>query len=159
MCFAVAVLRGAWVGHGPTQTFSWPPAWPPSFVLNFTFKFVWLTYTADNFQPANFQRFEDFLARVLTIFTSLYLHYNGKSPSRGDIYVGFPTYFLGPAVPPPSFFILESPLLLRLTMSQERLSDLSILCVWRMINCDFIDFDDTIDEFAARKARRKMFWR
>ena len=27
---------------------------PPSFVLNFTLKFVWLTYTADNFHPEKF---------------------------------------------------------------------------------------------------------
>jgi len=26
--------------------------WPPSFLLNFMFKFVSLTYTADNFQLA-----------------------------------------------------------------------------------------------------------
>jgi len=30
-----------------------------------------LTYAADNFQPVNFKRFEDFLETVLTIFTSL----------------------------------------------------------------------------------------
>jgi len=34
--------------------FGWPPAWPPSFLLNFTIKFVWLSYTANNFQPAKF---------------------------------------------------------------------------------------------------------
>jgi len=33
---------------------------------------------------------------------------------RRDIYVGPPTFFLGPAVPPPQFFILESPLVPRL---------------------------------------------
>jgi len=32
--------------------FDWPPAWAPSFVLKFTFKFDWLTYTANNFQQA-----------------------------------------------------------------------------------------------------------
>jgi len=41
------------VGHGP-RIFGWSLLGPPSFVLNFTFKFVWLTYTADNFQPAKF---------------------------------------------------------------------------------------------------------
>jgi len=30
-----------------------------------------LTYTAGNFQPAKFKRFEDFLGSALTIFTSL----------------------------------------------------------------------------------------
>jgi len=50
-CRAVVVLKEAWVGHGP-QIFDWPPAWPLSFVLNFTFKFVWSTYTADNFQAS-----------------------------------------------------------------------------------------------------------
>ena len=40
--------------HGPPD-FWLPPCFPPSFVLNFTFKFVWLTYTADNFQPAKFE--------------------------------------------------------------------------------------------------------
>ena len=63
--------EGVWVGHGPSQIFGWPPACPPSFLLNFTFKCVWLTYTADNFHPANFKRLEDFLATVLTIFASL----------------------------------------------------------------------------------------
>jgi len=48
--------------------------------------------------------------------------------------------------------------MLRLAMSQERLSDLSIPCVendklW------LIEFDDTVDAFTARKARRKIFWR
>ena len=41
-------------------------------------------------------------------------------------------------------------------MSQERLSDLSILCV-ENDKLRLIDFDDTIDEFEARKSRRKMF--
>jgi len=41
-------------------------------------------------------------------------------------------------------------------MSQERLSDLSILCV-KNDKLRLIDFDDTTDEFAARKDRRKMF--
>jgi len=44
----------------------------------------------------------------------------------------------------------------RSTMSQERLSDLSILCV-KNDKLRLIDFDDTTDEFAARKDRRKMF--
>ena len=44
---AVAVLRETWVGHGT------PDFWlTPSFVFNFTFKFLWSTYTADNFQQA-----------------------------------------------------------------------------------------------------------
>jgi len=41
-------------------------------------------------------------------------------------------------------------------MSQERLSYLSILYV-ENDKLQLIDFDDTIDEFAAMKARRKMF--
>jgi len=45
---------------------------------------------------------------------------------------------------------------LRLAMSQERLCDLSILCV-ENVKLQLVDFDDTIDEFTARKARRKMF--
>ena len=45
----VAILRGVWVGHDP-QIF----AWPPSFFLTFPFKFIWLTYTVDNFRPAIF---------------------------------------------------------------------------------------------------------
>ena len=44
---------------------------------------------------------------------------------------------------------------LRPTMSQERLSDLRILCV-ENDKLRLIDFDCTIDDFAARKARRKM---
>jgi len=43
------------------------------------------------------------------------------------------------------------------TMWQERLSDLSILCV-ENDKLRLIDFDYTIDEFAAKKSRRKMFW-
>jgi len=39
---------------------------------------------------------------------------------------------------------------------QERLPDPSILC-GENDKVRLIDFDDTIDEFAARKARRKMF--
>jgi len=41
-------------------------------------------------------------------------------------------------------------------MSQERLSDLSFLSV-ENDKLRLIDFDDTIDEFAARKARKKIF--
>jgi len=40
---------------------------------------------------------------------------------------------------------------LRSTLSQERLSNLRILCV-ENDHLRLIDFDDTIDEFAARKA-------
>ena len=48
---------------------------------------------------------------------------------------------------------------LRSTMWQERWSDLSILCAENdKLLKRLTDFDDTIDEFAARKARRKMFW-
>jgi len=46
---------------------------------------------------------------------------------------------------------------LRSTMSQGWLSNQSILCV-ENDKLRLIDFDDTIDEFAARKARTKMFW-
>ena len=47
----MSVLRGP--GWAIPPDFWLAPAWcPPSFVLNFTFKFVWLTYTADNF-PAS----------------------------------------------------------------------------------------------------------
>jgi len=42
-----------WAIHGP-HIFGCSSDWPSSFVLNFMFKFVWLTYTADNFQPAQF---------------------------------------------------------------------------------------------------------
>jgi len=45
---------------------------------------------------------------------------------------------------------------LRSTMSQERLSDLSILYV-ENDKVRLIDFDDTIAHFEAKKARRKMF--
>ena len=45
---------------------------------------------------------------------------------------------------------------LRLAMSQERLAILSILCV-ENDKLRLTDFDDTIDEFAASKARGKMF--
>jgi len=31
------------------------PLFAPNFLLNFTFKFVWLTYKADNIQPTKFQ--------------------------------------------------------------------------------------------------------
>ena len=34
--------------------FCLPPAWPPQFFRNFPFKFIWLTYTVDNFRPAIF---------------------------------------------------------------------------------------------------------
>jgi len=37
-----------------SQIFGLAPVCPPGFVLNFTFNFVWLTYTADNFQTAIF---------------------------------------------------------------------------------------------------------
>jgi len=46
--------------------------------------------------------------------------------------------------------------MLRLAMSQERLSDLSIPCVENELR--LIEFDDTVEEFTARKARRKIFW-
>jgi len=46
---------------------------------------------------------------------------------------------------------------LRSTLSQKRLSDLSIFCVDND-KLRLIDFEDTIDEFAAGKAGRKMFW-
>jgi len=45
---------------------------------------------------------------------------------------------------------------LRSAMSQERLSDLSILYVDKD-KPQLIDFDDANDEFAARKGRRKTF--
>jgi len=64
--------KGGPGGPWPSQIFGGPPAWPPSFVLNFTFKFYWLTYTAVSFSQQNLKRFEDFLGKVLTIFTSLY---------------------------------------------------------------------------------------
>jgi len=46
---------------------------------------------------------------------------------------------------------------LRLAIWQERLADLSILCV-ENDKLRLIDFDDTTDEFVASKARGKMFW-
>jgi len=53
---ATAVLRGAWVGHGPPKFLAGPLLTFPGFVLNFTFtfKFVRLIYTADKVQPAKF---------------------------------------------------------------------------------------------------------
>jgi len=45
---------------------------------------------------------------------------------------------------------------LRSTMSQEQLSDLSILGV-ENDKLRLIDFDDTIEEFIARKSRRRVF--
>jgi len=45
--------KGAWVGYAPPD-FAAPCLPPPQFSLNFTFMFVWLTYTADNSQPAKF---------------------------------------------------------------------------------------------------------
>jgi len=50
----LVAVRWSLGGHGSSQIFGWPPACPPSFLLNFTFKFVWLTYTADHVQPAKF---------------------------------------------------------------------------------------------------------
>jgi len=68
----VVVLRGDLGGPWPLPEFWLVPSLPPpSFLLNFTFKFVRLTYTAYNFHQQNFKRFEDFLATVLTIFESL----------------------------------------------------------------------------------------
>jgi len=46
---SVAILRGDLSGSCPLDFWL-----APSFMLNFTFKFVWLTYTADNLQPAIF---------------------------------------------------------------------------------------------------------
>jgi len=49
----LVVLRGDLGVPWPYQIFGWPPACSTlSFLLHFTFKFVSLTYTADNFQPA-----------------------------------------------------------------------------------------------------------
>jgi len=45
----VAILRGGLGGLCP-QIFGCPPVCHPRCVLNFTFKFVWLTHAADNFQ-------------------------------------------------------------------------------------------------------------
>jgi len=42
-------------------------------------------------------------------------------------------------------------------MSQEQLADLSVLCVENDELMQPVDFDDTIHEFAVRKARRKTF--
>ena len=44
---------------------------------------------------------------------------------------------------------------IRSTMSQERLSGLIILCI-ENDKLRLFDFDEIIDEFAARKARRKI---
>jgi len=41
-----------WARAMAPADFGWPTAWPPIFLLNFTLKFVGLTYKADNFQPA-----------------------------------------------------------------------------------------------------------
>ena len=71
---SVAILRRGLGGPWPPRFLSGPPACPPSFLLNFTFKFAWLTHTADNFRPAIFY-----------------------------VYVGPPTFFLGPTVAPHFF--------------------------------------------------------
>jgi len=44
---------------GPGWAMAYPDFWlapclAPQFFLNFLFKFVWLTYTVDNFRPAIF---------------------------------------------------------------------------------------------------------
>jgi len=91
-----------------------------SFLLNFTFKFVWLTYTADNFQLAKFltnwklsgDGSDDIHKPMLDLIGLIIA--NQPSLQRKITMLERhlcwpPHFFLGPAVPP-SFFILESPL-------------------------------------------------
>jgi len=47
--------KGGLGGRWPPRFLAGPLLGTPSFVLNFTFKFVWWTYTVDNFQPAKFK--------------------------------------------------------------------------------------------------------
>jgi len=47
--------KGGWVGHEPPRFLAGSQLRTPSFVLTFTFKFVCLKYTSDNFQPAILQ--------------------------------------------------------------------------------------------------------
>jgi len=54
---SAAMWRFYWkasVVYGPPRWLAGPQFGPSIFVLNFTFKFVRLTYTADNIQPAIF---------------------------------------------------------------------------------------------------------
>jgi len=44
--------KGGLVGPWLPRFLAAPLLGPSSFVLNFTFKFIWLTYTADHLQPA-----------------------------------------------------------------------------------------------------------
>ena len=67
----VAVLRGALGGPWPSHIFDWPPACPPFFCLiSRSSSFDWHIQQI-TFSQQNFKRFENFLATVLTIFTSL----------------------------------------------------------------------------------------
>jgi len=52
----------------PPQIFAWPPiALPPVFFHNFPFKFVWLTYTIENFSASNISN--DNLETLLPAFS------------------------------------------------------------------------------------------
>jgi len=50
----MAILRGDLGGTWSPRFLLGPLVVPPSFFLNFPFKFVWLTYTVDNFRPEIF---------------------------------------------------------------------------------------------------------
>jgi len=49
----VAILRRAWVGHGPPE-FCLAPCLTPTFFIISPFKIVWLTYTVGNFRQTIF---------------------------------------------------------------------------------------------------------
>jgi len=64
--------KGAWVGHGPPRFLAGPMLAPPVLCLishssSFNRHIQQITFSQQNFKP-----FEDFLATVLAIFTSLY---------------------------------------------------------------------------------------
>jgi len=52
--WTVEILRDGLNEPWPLRFLVGPPFRPPSFFLNFPFKFLWLTYTVDNFRPAVF---------------------------------------------------------------------------------------------------------
>ena len=103
-----------------SQIFCWPPPWPPvCCLISRSSSFNWHIQQI-TFSQQNFKRFEDFLATVLTIFLSLLgliglIIANQSSLQRKitvkEIHLCCPSYvFPWPRVPPPVFFILESPL-------------------------------------------------
>ena len=65
---SVAILRGAWGGPCPSIFLAGLQLGSPSCVLNFTLKFVWLIYTADDFQPVILLRLSDNLQALQPAF-------------------------------------------------------------------------------------------